>query len=161
MRKLMVEWTRQEDEFGCFVAAMAMITGQTYAQVKAETGDIYKNKSGCHFSADQYLAERGYACARLWSFNQFKQDADGNNEKTVPWPPKPFAPVHLCSVVTSMGHFVVMLADGTVFDPAIPVEKKLSDYERVNWVAGVWPIRWLKSPKEPNRPTYPLDSPYE
>jgi hypothetical protein len=150
MRKLMVTWVRQEDEWGCFIAAMAMVTGKTYAQVKAETGETYTNKSASYYSTDQYLTQNGYAYARLWSFNQFAQDADKNNVPMEPWPPKPFAPVHVCLVTMSMGHFVVMLADGTVFDPTVEAEKKLTDYERVNWVAGVWPISWLRAaaPKE-------------
>ena len=143
MRKLMVEWVRQEDEWGCFVAAMAMITGKTYAHVKAETGDIYKNKSASYYAADQYLTQHGYAYARLWAFNQFAQDADKLNVPMTEWPPKPFAPVHLCLVTMSMGHFVVMLADGTIFDPTVETEKHLTDYDRVNWVTGIWPIKWL------------------
>jgi hypothetical protein len=137
-----IRWVRQEDPNGCWVASMAMVTGKTYAEVKAETGHMAERGGHC-WATDQYLAQNGFALARYWQHDQFHGHAENGawfNNKRDPWPLPPFAPVHICQVRTSMGHVVVMLADGTVLDPATPQQKRLSDYAVVDKIAGVWKV---------------------
>jgi hypothetical protein len=133
----MTRWVKQEDGRGCVLAALAMLTGQTYAQVKSEFFDQDWNNNGCtfEFDAHTYLAEHGYAIATKYRYyHPQKRDREI-------WPVPPFAPAHLCSVIVANGsHAVVLLADGTVLDPSTPKQKKLSDYSAVNSVMGVWKI---------------------
>jgi hypothetical protein len=140
-----VRWVRQEDEMGCWVAAMAMVTGKTYNEVKAETGDTWSS-GGHSWKTDQYLAQHGFAVARYFDSDQFHQLPPSEhgtrfNHKWPDWPMKPFAPLHVCSVQTSRAaHSVVLLSDGTVLDPAIPHPRRLSDYQRVIEIVGVWRV---------------------
>lgn len=138
-----VRWVRQEEPHGCGLAALAMLTGQTYAatradfvaclRLEAEVADgLFERHGHSFFEWDMYLTERGYAVARkfLWL----------RKWKRAPWPCEPFGRVHLCEVQHSLqhcGHMVVMLADGTVLDPATAEPKRLADYWRVNSVAAV------------------------
>jgi hypothetical protein len=129
---------------GCWVAAMAMLTGKTYAEVKAETGSAWKD-GGHDWKTDQYLGQNGYAVARYYHHDQFKQtepNEDGArfNIKREEWPMKSFAPVHMCVVRTSISHCVVMLPDGTVLDPATPELRTLTDYAEVIAMVGVWRV---------------------
>lgn len=135
-----IRWVQQEDPMGCWVAAMAMVTGKTYAEVKAETGRMAANGGHC-WATDQYLAQNGFTIQRYWRHDQFKGRVVGeawHNDKRDPWPLAPFAPLHVCMVQTSTGHMVVMLADGTVLDPATPEPKRLSDYTEVHKIVGIW-----------------------
>lgn len=134
----MISWVPQGDSHGCGVAALAMITCLTYAEVKAWFDQPFDAPTHglSHFECDRFLAEHGYAVARryirLRSGQQYIERAE--------WPPAPFARVHLCQVRVSeggMGHMVVMLGDGRVLDPAWPGQRALADYWQVDNVAGV------------------------
>lgn len=132
---------RQKDPYGCALACLAMVTGKAYEEVRAafvghdfgvstrelRTGGI------SYVAVDGYLSDHGYAVRRLARYDPVL------NLHRDPWPVEPFAPVHVCEVITSMGHSVVMLADGTVLDPNREEPGRLSDYAAVNYVAGVYP----------------------
>lgn len=132
-----IRHVRQEDSHGCALASLAMVTGETYAEVKAKFSRVGIAQTGVTFFVfEDYLAQHGYACARLM-YNDFIRD-----RKREPWPPEPFADVHMCEVMdTNGGHVVVMLADGTVLDPATDERKRLADYASVNFVSGVFKVR--------------------
>lgn len=133
-----IKWVGQEDPRGCVLAALAMLTGQTYAQVKAGFAD-WAGGISLMFDGFTYLAEHGYAVAPKYiHYHPLKQNRD-------PWPVEPFADVHLCEVITSQAHAVVLLRDGTVLDPNTRNLKKLGDYVKVNVIAGV-----VKLPKTLN-----------
>jgi hypothetical protein len=125
------------------IASLAMITGQTYAQVKADLHPwLYLPRGeggGCggigETEAEGYLAERGFA----WS-SRFRHFHAGVCDRAA-WPPQPWADVHLCTVVTSMAHAVVMLGDGSVLDPNRGVVGSLAAYSAVQTVRGVWRVR--------------------
>lgn len=125
---------RQEDAYGCGVAAMAMLTGRTYAEVKASFTNDFSGGGHSVFMWDQYLAEHGYGTARKYRYLY-------GRERAV-WPCEPFADVHLClvHVVEGPGHMVVLLRDGTVLDPLTPEPRRLSDYAGVSDIAAVVPI---------------------
>lgn len=133
----MIRWVRQEDPWGCTVAALAMILGEPYADLKAEVQAIapdrdFVSRGISYLDADQILTARGYATGRM--FKNFL------NQKRNQWPPAPFAEVHLCEVrcsPESAGHSVVMLRDGTVLDPLTPEPHRLTDYHEVCNVAAV------------------------
>lgn len=132
-----VRWVCQEDSHGCLVACLAMVTGQTYQQVRAGI-PRFRNGGLGYPDGDSYLADRGYAVARRYRHVGY-MECD-----RLFWPPEPFGLVHLCDLVPtetrSMGHTVVMLADGTVLDPLHDPEegqRDLSMYFKVNAVAAV------------------------
>jgi hypothetical protein len=161
----LIRWVGQEDPMGCFVAAMAMVAGKTYAEVKAETGECWR-RGGTFFPVDQYLSENRLVTARYWSHDQFRGHAENGAwlcDKRDPWPPAPFAPVHLCEVRASAGHWVVMLKDGTVLDPNVSEPRKLSDYSEVYLVIGVWSLDSLEDEPSLNqwaiRKDYTTDHP--
>lgn len=128
-------WVRQEDVWGCTVAALAMLTGQTYATVKAELGFTFDQpgQGVAVHDCDQYLAEHGYAVARKYPFLY--------GHKRAVWPVEPFSALHLCQVIVAEAspgaHMVVMLADGAVLDPLTPLPQRLTAYHRVHNVAAV------------------------
>ncbi len=135
----MMAWVQQEDAQGCGVAALAMLTGQTYAAVKAEMdADPWVSEGGERDWAthgltahvlDRYLVARGYFLRRIYG-------AWGIVE---PWPPEPFAPLHFARVTqpSNNGHFVVMDAAGRVLDPLRDGEFRLSDWVEVQNVVGI------------------------
>ena len=133
----MVYWVKQEDQNGCVVAAIAMIAGKSYAEIKAElrpkdlSTDAYTS-----FDAESYLYEQGYSLQKKWKHVCYR----GVDRKA--WPVLPFAPIHYVQVVnnpTGKAHAVVMLYNGDVLDPWTDERaKKLSDYLEVNEIIGIW-----------------------
>lgn len=136
MRKARVEWVRQEDAEGCGLAVLAMLTGRSYAEVKAkvdatEVGPSEAPRdwttSGCtHYTLDRYLAAEGWFFQRRY-------------ESYAELPQEPFAPIHYAEVVqpSGRGHFVVVHADGKVLDPMREGRFRLSDWARVNQLVGL------------------------
>lgn len=136
---------RQEHDYGCGIAALAMLTGSTYEDVRAWILDNWQNqimgyeRTGSWLSKsgvtgpvlDWYLAQRGYVWRKVYS--GWKPD---------PWPPEPFAPVHVAQVIqpSGMAHFVVLTADGRVLDPMSDSPRSLTEWQQINYVQGVWPI---------------------
>lgn len=130
-------WVHQEDALGCGIAALAMVMGRPYQDVRADFNDRDFSQRGIDYEeADDYLAQHGYATARVRCFYLDRMRSA--------WPPAPFASLHLCVVVcspnSSRAHFVVMQEDGTVLDPATPVPRRLTDYFAVQNVAAVVPM---------------------
>ena len=133
---------RQRDDWGCGIAVLAMITGRTYVQVRelldsqdghGHDGDW--SRSGItYISIDRILFAEGFAVQRTYAG---WAEMDGT-----PWPPEPWAPVHLSQVVqpSGNGHWVVMDEDGKVLDPLRPGRHSLTDWEKINNVAGLWKV---------------------
>lgn len=150
-----VQWIEQEDPHGCGVAALAMILGRTYAEVKAMlSAQNWQREGATIWVWDALLANEGYAVAR-----KYRHDAARDCMREV-WPPEPFAPIHLCLVRYprfTRGHMVVLLADGTVLDPLTPEPRTLDWYDDVDHVAGIARLDWVEvkqpspSPHEPAR----------
>lgn len=120
---------------------MAMITGETYDEVKVKTGQSF-DYGATHYAADEYLTIHGFATGRLWRYDQLSGQSKAGewiHEKRCIWPVAPFAPVHLCQV-HSPAHWVVMRSDGSVLDPLTPEYKRLCDYSEVMQITGVWRV---------------------
>lgn len=136
-----VALVRQGDAYGCVIASLAMVTGQTYAAVKADLHPYLYLPHGAGIGglpptvAEGYLVERGYALAK-----RYRHHEAAVCDRDV-WPPRPFADMHLCEVATSGTHCVVMLADGAVLDPWSGIVPSLSHYSRVFSVTAVWRVR--------------------
>lgn len=118
-----IKWQHQENDFGCGFACLAMLTGKPYTTVRSELLDSYEVGLDDD-SILNYLYEHGFFVSQRKGISQ------------------PFAKAHICKVLVSFEslicHVVVMLEDGTVLDPASQQPKKLTDYLRVLWVAGIY-----------------------
>lgn len=126
---MQVRWVQQEDNIGCGLACLAMITGKTYQEVKAAFAPFERGITW--WETDSYLVDHGYAIARKFKHAAYcKQNRD--------WPPAPFGDVHICQVyIPAGGHFIVALRDGSVLDPATPEQRHISQYNVEDMAAVV------------------------
>lgn len=131
-----VSYVKQEDPNGCVVAAIAMIVGKSYAEVKSELAPKDLSRASyTAFTAESYLYEHGYRLVKRWKHICF------NETDRAEWPITPFAPIHYVSVQDGAGnaHAVVLLENGEVLDPWTgPTPRNLRDYAQVNEIIGVW-----------------------
>ena len=129
-----IRLVRQLDDDGCIVASLAMVTGCTYLDIKHEIPE-FEQREGLNFRhVDDFLHRHGYAWQTI-----FAHMPPGNTKRD-PWPPAPWADVHLAEVEMPSGnyHSVVMLADGRVLDPLTEAPRRLSDYPKVASVRAVY-----------------------
>lgn len=138
----MISHVLQEDTNGCGLACLAMLTGQTYRQVRAD----FENWGGdgtTEFHITAYLADKGYAWTWLHHGHIYKRELTGpdtwRTRMRDPWPPPLWANVHIASVETGRGsHFIIVLRDGRVLDPATPEPRRWSEYGRCFNIAAVY-----------------------
>lgn len=139
-----VTLVRQQHSHECGIACMAMVMGVSIDEARAAFDRVYpgmRQRSGYGITQgiidmfmDAVLAEEGYAVARLWHGSK-----DNRRE---PWPPEPFADVHIAQAFLANGaHYIVLLADGTVLDPASPALRQWTEYTNVIALAAVVPVR--------------------
>lgn len=141
---------RQEHDYGCGIATLAMVTNATYDEVRTwlldnwpggnERHDDWLEKRGIHKGiADFYLAAHGYVWRTLYGGWQLPT-----------WPPEPFAPVHMACVrqPSNNAHYVAMRADGVVLDPLTGEERRLTDWPEVQNVQGIWSERDLAAARD-------------
>lgn len=130
-------WVPQRSRNDCGIAALAIVSGHTYTQVRSFFPGLTANGVTIGECA-WYLRLFGCTVNPTKEPPLFHQGTDH-------WPPAPFAPVHLCRVKFggrySAGHWVVMLADGSVLDPSAQLPKQLCNYSFVDSVTGVCPQR--------------------
>lgn len=151
------KWVGQEHTFGCVLASLAMVIGDSYSHVhdllspkiwKSVKNDRDKyewergndfDKAGWYIDdAYRWLEEHGYA-------TQMRYRLRWGHVRRHPWPPKPFAPVHMASVITLTGtvHAVVYTAEGIILDPAREPgtwEENWRAYKEVKHVCGIWKV---------------------
>ena len=140
-----VQWVKQEHPNGCGFAVLAMLVGRTYAEIIAEfNGDAYSNgyrydpeKSSPGWQEmDRYLAQQGYAVARIFQ-DKFPHCLNEQYE----WPPAPLVDVNLCNVTvnqdSSRNHWIVLLGDRSVLDPLTDEARTITDYHKINSIAAV------------------------
>ncbi|MGU3476920.1 hypothetical protein [Methylobacterium sp. D48H] len=122
---------RQEDRYGCAIACVAMLLDRTYADMRAAVGE--PGHGFTHDSLGELLIRGGYALQHVFRIDQVTQ-----RPRPV-WPLAPWAPIHVCTVDAGGpgSHLVVMLADGTIMDPATTTMGRLSDYRAVISMTGL------------------------
>ena len=133
----MLARVQQEEPQGCAIACVAMVLGVTYTEARRRcTPGAGPTGLMTHFVADAVLGEAGFAIRRIYRVGP-------GNVPCTPWPPAPFAPLHLAEAMTSQGgHAAVMLADGAILDPWDASRTRLDhpDYLAVHHVAGLWRV---------------------
>lgn len=126
----------QEEPDGCLVACIAMVSGRSYAEIRAMCAASYNQ--GIHdVIADNVLDELGFAVRRRYRHNsRLKIDR-------TEWPCAPFAPVHIFTADVPAGHHAaVLLSDGVVLDPWTTARTVLThpDYLKIDSIAGYWAV---------------------
>ena len=130
---------RQEEAFGCGPACLAMITGRPYREVR----DWFKGPAWLNARHDgRELSKQEREVVELHDFTRHGiSDWEVRNyvanhglaSALLPGRVEPFADAHLCSVQMVNGsHFVVLLRDGTLLDPARDGVHSLDD----SWYSG-------------------------
>lgn len=129
----------QKHTRGCGVAALSMLTGMDYDAVAARFPFDLQTQGLYYNGVESFLADAGYAIRKLHRWFGWV-----DSPERTPWPCEPFADVHLCEVIVyegaPMNHFIVMLKDGSCLDPLASEPRRLSDYFKVNSVAGVYKV---------------------
>lgn len=131
-----MKWVKQEEVMGCGVACLAMVLGEDYATAFLRLNRIeFTTRGLTHQALDRALARAGYAVQRK-CWQDFKE-----------WPPKPFAPVHICRMrtmemvgTTRVHHYVVMDEKGTIYDPDNFDLCSLTQYRWTMDVAGLFTV---------------------
>lgn len=125
----------------CVPACLAMVTGKTLKRVIKDIHEHWEAEGrfeGVEDTIiDQYLAKNGYAVQRV------SHEYEPNKLLIDEWPIDPFAPIHIVDVWSSDPpgmHAIVMDADGTIYDPSNKRMKRLSDYQRVFAITGIWKV---------------------
>lgn len=137
--KLPIAFVYQPETSGCCVAAVAMIVGKSYFEVK-QLVDINRDLSTTGLSSwevDSLLDHYGFAVRRRYQ-NVSRLHIDRDQ-----WPVKPWAKLHFVEVINTRAsgqHAVVPLADGRVLDPWWGVLQGLHRYPRVVSMAAVYRV---------------------
>lgn len=120
-----------------------MLTGISYDDVLRDFSGDRVTEGLSDFTYDVWLNQRGYALRRFYRhYSPLHADR-------AQWPLEPFADAHLCQVsYPTGGHAVVLLRDGTVLDPARESPSRLSDYDDVSNMAGVYRVSDPFPPEE-------------
>lgn len=135
-----IKLIRQEDADGCLVACMAMVTGKTYAEVKAAfPRENVAERGLIHYHMFDFLSGEGFA----FSWFQKYRWSGADKEREV-WPMEFTAEAAICGVDAGRGgensHGIVALRDGRVLDPAHG-ERRWNDYQKFGYVMPLWDVR--------------------
>jgi hypothetical protein len=117
--ELPVPFVYQPEENGCGIAAVAMATQRSYADVRkllVMSVDLsgFTDEGVNIGQLDDLLDTLGFAWRARY------QNDHRLGRKRDPWPCAPWADIHLCQVrnlSNTSGHYVVLLGDGRVLDP--------------------------------------------
>jgi hypothetical protein len=133
--KSVMKYVAQKDPFGCLIAAVAMVSGQTYDAIRAMCSE---HEAINDYIADDVLGELGFAVMRRYKYQmRFKRDR-------AVWPCEPFAPTHMVYVTATQGpHAVVMDDSGVVYDPWDRTRTSLQAavYTQVHHIDGIFKVR--------------------
>lgn len=128
-----MRYVKQEEKMGCGPACLAMVLGESYERSTCRFDRDFDKKGLSNRRLDRMLAHLGYSVRRVFP------------EKDKPWPPKPFAPVHIVRVrgygklrAARVHHFVVMDWDGGIYDPDNASLTSLHSYRWTLDVTGIY-----------------------
>lgn len=129
----------QPEAMGCCIAAVAMIVGQPYFEVKQYLNvehDLTTRGTNLGVVAD-LLDHYGFAVQ-----TRYRHQPRLEGDRQV-WPCEPWADVHFCEVINTRAagqHAVVLLRDGRVLDPYWGVLQGLHRYPRVVSMTAVFKV---------------------
>jgi hypothetical protein len=132
-----IRYVKQEDAHGCGLAVLAMLTGQTYGQVKSDLLEMGCDRPdgfaerGIDFEVvNEYLRRKGYAITKMWANCPITKQPNSL---------VPFSELCYANVEQQSGnwHFIVIQGDGTILDPLDQSPKTLQSYNRVGSITAV------------------------
>jgi hypothetical protein len=138
--ELPIRFVFQPEKSGCGVAALAMVSGKTYLEARQYFSlerDFTETGMGLH-ELDEALFVNGFAIQRF-SKHEYRL---GGSERAK-WPMAPVSNMAICQVKNlrdSAWHFVVLLRDGRVLDPAFGVIQGLHRYPEVCNVVAIYRV---------------------
>lgn len=119
------------------VAAIAMVTGRTYRDIREICASAYDQ--GIHWViAQDVLGHLGYAVMTKYEYRPRRKDYRSK------WPCAPFAPAHIIVLEAAQGaHAVAWDENGCVYDPFDPERRSLghSDYRTIHHIDGIFRVR--------------------
>lgn len=140
---LQIPFIYQPEENGCGIAAVAMATRRSYAEVRklllmsVDLSGFVLDDGVNVGQIDDLLEALGFAWQarypNLYRLGTVRPE----------WPCAPWGDVHVChvrSLSDSGGHFVVLLKDGRVLDPWWGVIGGLHRYPQVHSIKSLHPI---------------------
>ncbi len=128
-----VGWVGQDDQQGCSVAVLAMMTGRPYAEVKAAVGFDGSLKSSCPATQKRWLKSLGYESEICYS----RKSGFDRRSDFIPTDRPYFLWLSVGS--NTWGHSVLQLMDGTVLDPEHQQPRRLEDLPEVQMISVVVP----------------------
>jgi hypothetical protein len=141
-----LKYVEQEQDYGCAVACIAMITGEPYAEVEKCFREDFSREAMKPEAAREYICDRNFSAVEKRHYGY----ADVRVMDRIM--SLPFAPVHMVNVLpyinAKYGHSVVMDSRGRVYDPQHPDIRDFSRYYCIVTVTGYF-YEGKKSPKKP------------
>ncbi len=137
-------YVAQPNGYGCAIACVAMIVDKTYDEMEAWFVDQGLARSRLERGITDHIWREALAVLGYVHVQRFQCNAFTNRCDRDPWPPEPFAPLHIACVEVATGmtgsHAVVMLGDGSVLDPYDRSRNTLTHpgYRGVAQVVGIW-----------------------
>ena len=143
-------YIKQRNEIDCGIAALAMACDLDYETVAR---GLVTGPTGLTSLADAMGSEglnddlvKDWLRLNGWAWQEMAMNVwcRGAFAKRHPWPPQPFATVHVCFVeATKNWHYCVLDFDGSVRDPWVAERKSLDhpDYKRVASVIGLFKVK--------------------
>ena len=147
-------YVKQRGSIDCGIAALAMACDLDYETVA--DGLVTFGATSCRLSEamgteglnddliKDWLRRHGWA----WQEMARNVWVKGSASPRHPWPPSPFAAVHICFVEATAGwHYCVLDFDGSVRDPWNAERRSLShpDYKRIGSVIGLYKVQQKRS----------------
>jgi hypothetical protein len=135
--RLKIRHVKQEHEFGCMVACIAMVLNRPYDKIWPEFRNDF-NKRGIDTSV-----AGNFICAQGWSMIEQRGQGFSTTQLHNQLLMRPFAPVHIVAVQQFVDdskhcHAFVMNYRGKIYEPKSPEIKTVEFYE-VRHIMGFWP----------------------
>ena len=126
-----IKLVRQEDEFGCTIACLAMVLGKTYKEIKKDFVNKFQgNEDGLTIGMlIDYLGDQG--CEVVSKMVDCYNQKDFGRDIIL----MPFAPVHILNIKHRFDttlHAVVMDNKGKIFCPDGATEEEVRDSYKFN-----------------------------
>lgn len=150
MSEMARDYIKQRGEVDCGIAALAMACDLKYEQV---ANGLVTGGAGLVRLSEAMGAEglnddlvKDWLRLQGWAWQEMVRNVwqRGQFYARLPWPPQPFATVHVCFVEATKGwHYCVLDFDGSVRDPFDKDRASLAhaDYKRVGSVIGLFKVR--------------------
>lgn len=144
-------YIKQRTPIDCGIASLAMACGIKYEQ--AAEG-LVTGGAGCLTRLCEALGDEGlnddlvkdWLRIQGWAWQEMTRNVwrPGGFVERHPWPPQPFASVHICFVEASKGwHYCVLDFDGRIRDPFDEGRTSFANanYKRVSSVLGLYKVQ--------------------